>query len=174
VISRPARIDFARREDDLQTVRDAVMRYEYENGALPESLDILVPRYLRRSQLISKGESLYLYNPKGRTVAMVEGAIIQGVVSRKWRPVEFVMPPLPPRARPKPHAEPKPEKEPPAEPPKEPEPVPGPAPEPERTEEPVSASPARTAAVALTVPGAGRSVRTRGRAGAPASSARRA
>ncbi len=108
IISRPARIEFARREDDLQTVRDAVMRCEYENGSLPDSLDSLVPRYLRESQVTSGGRPLYVYSREKRSVAMAEGATIRGIVSREWPPIEFVMPPLPARAEPKPVDQPEP------------------------------------------------------------------
>jgi hypothetical protein len=46
-LGRPDRIKAAALEVELKSVRDQIVRYEYETGKPPESLDVLVPSYIR-------------------------------------------------------------------------------------------------------------------------------
>lgn len=57
-LGRPDRIEAERRRQELISVRDQVLRYELEHGALPEALEALVPKYLRQDQLESGGTPL--------------------------------------------------------------------------------------------------------------------
>jgi len=86
LLSRPDRIRHAACTADLQSARDAVLRYEYRTGALPPSLDALVPRYLRRQQLFEGERPLYRYDREDRTLATADEFRIRGLFVR-YRPV---------------------------------------------------------------------------------------
>jgi len=80
LVSRPDRVKAAARYADLVTVRDAVLRYEFEHGVAPPSLDALVPRYLRKDQVRdAAGKSLYVYDPRARILREKEGPLIRGL-----------------------------------------------------------------------------------------------
>lgn len=93
VLSRADRIEFSLLVNDLVSVRDALLRYEFEKGVLPESMQALVPKYLRSDQ-IKSDVPLYDYDRDQRTIGMAEEAVIKGIFTRKWPPKIFVLPEL--------------------------------------------------------------------------------
>ncbi len=82
LLSRPSRIEHATRVRDLISVRDEVLRYQYETGELPKSLDLLVPVYLRSDQIEHNGQAMYVYDPNARTIALAYSTAMRGLTSR--------------------------------------------------------------------------------------------
>jgi len=105
LISRPQRIEFQRKKADLMYVRDAVMRYEFRSGSLPISLEHLVPKYLRKTQVKSDGKPIYKYDRRQRLIAMAEGVRIRGLYVRHYPALSLALPEQekPEEIRPSPH-----------------------------------------------------------------------
>jgi hypothetical protein len=108
--SRAGRIRYEERKRDLLSARDAVLRYERDRGRLPETLDDLVPRYLRADQLGDAERPLYRYDSVKREIAMASGLTARGLVSRTLPAVAMELPapdpssaapPPPPPSRPR-------------------------------------------------------------------------
>lgn len=93
LLSRPSRVAVAARTDAFLSARDAFLRFEHDTGALPATLQDLVPRYLRRDEIESEAGPLYRYDARRRYLAMAAGATIRGIVPRTRAPLEFDLPP---------------------------------------------------------------------------------
>ena len=100
LLSRGDRIVAAQRELDFYQVRDQALRYELEQGALPDTLKDLVPAYLRADQLETNGRPLYIYDLGGRTLAQAEGSSIRGPVRRTRHPMSVTLAGFPPYPNP--------------------------------------------------------------------------
>ena len=73
----------------LFSVRDQVLRYEVEHGRLPETLDDLVPRYLRIDQIregAEGGRPVYVYSRKHRSLSDAKGPVRGGIFGYRRRP----------------------------------------------------------------------------------------
>jgi hypothetical protein len=92
LLSRRDRIHWDRCVVDLKTVRDAVLRYEYRKGALPEALAELAPAYLRADQLEAKDGSVYDYRRSERRLAMGRDVRIRGLWPRTRKALVFDLP----------------------------------------------------------------------------------
>ncbi|MCW8132298.1 MAG: hypothetical protein KIS92_18270 [Planctomycetota bacterium] len=77
-LGRPDRIAAERRRVALFEVRDQIMRYESEKGALPKSLDDLKGPYLRPDQLDG---APYVYDPVQRLLKEARGCQVAGLWS---------------------------------------------------------------------------------------------
>ncbi len=108
LLTRPQRMDYDRRVRDLWSVHDALLLFEHELGALPETLGDLVPYYLRADELIEKDRPRitdefreadgprYSYDRAGRAVALAHGVPIGGLWRRTWPAPRLVLPPASP------------------------------------------------------------------------------
>ena len=92
VLTRGDRIRFAQRKNNLISVYDEILRYEYENLELPAALSDLVPEYLREEQIASEGTPLYLYDGDSRTVSLASGETIRGLFTRTLPPAVMQLP----------------------------------------------------------------------------------
>ena len=92
LISRPDRIEFERRRVALVYARDALLRYEYREGRLPDSLDDLIPAYITRFHLYEEGTPRYRYGREARRIEMAAPFRIRGLLPRQRAPEGFVLP----------------------------------------------------------------------------------
>ncbi|MCZ7645098.1 MAG: PA14 domain-containing protein [Planctomycetota bacterium] len=92
LLGRPDRIAAAQAEVDLRTVGDEVLRFEFDHGRLPESLDALTPGYLREDQLARDGQALYRYDPARRELEQARGAEIRGLYVKMREPLRYPLP----------------------------------------------------------------------------------
>lgn len=91
-LTRPGRAAYAQRVNDLMSVRDELLRYQYEWGELPPALADLTPGYLRPDQLEREGAPRYCYDRQTRTVALAAGQTIRGLVPHHWPAQVFALP----------------------------------------------------------------------------------
>lgn len=93
-LGRPGRIAAEARRVALFEVRDQVLRYEVEHGALPATLDALQGAYLRADQLCAPdGSSLYAYNADERSLKEARAPMVTGLWSYALAPREAALPP---------------------------------------------------------------------------------
>ena len=92
VLTRAGRIHFAQQQNNLVSVYDQILRYEYENLALPRALSDLVPEYLRDEQIASQGTPLYRYDKDRRTVSLAAGVTLRGLFTRTLSPAIMLLP----------------------------------------------------------------------------------
>src|SRR5687767_6005740 len=85
-LGRPDRIKAAALEVELKAVRDQIVRYEYDTGRAPESLDVLVPTYIREDQIYNENGARYDYNAAERTVSEKHGPVVTGLISYQMHP----------------------------------------------------------------------------------------
>lgn len=87
------RVASAKALEDLVSVRDQLLRYESERGALPETLGELVPAYLRADELERGGRPRYRYEPAARLLSEAEGFEIHGLLTYRQTPRAAELPP---------------------------------------------------------------------------------
>lgn len=96
VLSQPDRLLAARRADDLLSLQDALLKYEFDRGVLPARLQDLVPLYVRANQLTADGADLFGFDAAHRVVGLAAPVRIRGVWSRQRVIPGRILPPPPP------------------------------------------------------------------------------
>ncbi len=94
LLTRPDRAVVERVKGDLLTVQDALLRFEYEHGYLPEELSALVPLYLRQDHLVGGREDTYVYERSARRLIRAEALTVRGIWQREIR-LERALPAAP-------------------------------------------------------------------------------
>lgn len=93
LLSRADRLASVKALEELVSVRDQVLRYERDHGALPGALGELVPAYLRADELERDGRPRYRYEPAARLLAEAEGFEIHGLLTYRQAPRTAELPP---------------------------------------------------------------------------------
>jgi hypothetical protein len=91
LLAHPDRVAAAKRRDVMITVRDQVLRYQFEHGSLPRTLGELVPNYLRVDQILGDGKPIYTYDPAARVLRQTGGGPIKGLYNRLDPPLEMTL-----------------------------------------------------------------------------------
>lgn len=93
LLGRADRVASAKAQEDLVSVRDQLLRYESDHGALPGTLGELVPAYLRADELERDGRPRYRYEPAARLLVEAEGFEIHGLLTYRQSPRTAELPP---------------------------------------------------------------------------------
>jgi len=88
-LGRPDRIAEGKRRDKMIFIADQLRRFESEHGALPNTLQELVPTYVLQEDLEDSEGPLYFYSAKERGIAEQRGGLIHGLFTYRMQPVEM-------------------------------------------------------------------------------------